>query len=547
LYALNQTANIKLIGRTDGNNYVWVDGTNKCWVNANYLQIAGDPKTLPIVYPGIAKLPVSPYYPAPAWASATRNGNSVGVTWAPVVISPGKYEDENMHQYILEVWRCEAGRIIFETLGSNLPSIVVAKDEPGCSTPSRGRVFVQEKHGYAGPVEPPWPQPVQPPTSTPASDPSAFAQSIVNTLNTRNFTVLPALMDQSFSFAYWQSQGTSYPPDLAIEQLRTNHLGTTSLTSNASKDLNTLLGGLNPYSIMGLDPAKSRALFVSGWGLDGKAEAILYITQRVNGSLYWHSVLIAPTGFVRISTPTPTSLSGPYAVILVAENDVLNIRSGAGVSNPVVGSFPPDAINVMRTGPTAKADGAEWVEVQNPSGGTGWVNSSYLTEYFSHDAFCADTRITSLIQQLKTSMNQSDGLILSQLTSPKHGINVHLWAYQPAANLTPAKAVNAFTSTEIYNWGSGPRGEPDYGTFKDIIQPKMLDTLNAPNMETYCDNLTKVFPLYRPWPYPNIHYYNLYKPGTPGIDLDFRTWLIGVEYINYQPYIHSMVNIVWEP
>jgi hypothetical protein len=367
----------------------------------------------------------------------------------------------------------------------------------------------------------------------------------VDTLNARNFDALPALMDQSLGFAYWQSQGTSYPSDQAIESLRTGL--TTPLISDPGKDLNTLLGGLNPYSIMGLDPAKSQALFVSGWGLDGKQEAILYVTQRADGSLYWHSVLIAPSKFIPTSTftSTPISLIGPYAVIRVAENDVLNIRSGPG-SFPVVGSFAPDAINIMRTGPAVMADGAEWVEVQNPNGGTGWVNSSYLTEYITHDAFCADTRIASLIEQLKGSMNQSNGGMFSALTSPLRGVNVHLWKYAAPINFTQATAGNVFTSTEAYNWGGGPRGQPDIGTFVQIIQPKMLDTLNAPNMETYCDNLTKVFPLSDPWPYHNVRFYNLYKPASSEV-FDFRTWLIGIEYINNQPYLYAMINIVWEP
>lgn len=159
LYALNQTANIKLIGRTDANNWVWVDGTNKCWVNARFLEIAGDPQMLPIVYPDIATLPVSSYYPGPSWAKATRNGNKVEITWETVTISPGKYADEFMHQYIIEVWRCEGGQIIFETLGTNFPAINVENDEAGCSVPSYGFVYVQEKHGYGGPVEIPWPNP----------------------------------------------------------------------------------------------------------------------------------------------------------------------------------------------------------------------------------------------------------------------------------------------------------------------------------------------------------------------------------------------------
>lgn len=157
LYALRAGANIKLIGRTDANSWVWVDGTNRCWVNTKFLQVEGDWTALPVVYPGIAKLPITPYYPAPSWANATRKGNSVEVTWEAVPISPGKFEDENMHQYILEVWRCEDGQIVFETLGTNFPFITVASDEAGCSQPSHGTVWLQEKHGFAGPVEVPWP------------------------------------------------------------------------------------------------------------------------------------------------------------------------------------------------------------------------------------------------------------------------------------------------------------------------------------------------------------------------------------------------------
>jgi len=156
LYALNETANIKLVGRTDANDWVWVDGTNKCWVNASYLKIDGDPKYLPIVYPGL-KLPVSPYYPGPSWVNATRRGNIVELVWEAVPISPGKYEDEFMHQYIVEVWRCEAGQIIFETIGTNSPLLAIANDEDGCSVPSHGNIYVQEKHGYGGPLEIPWP------------------------------------------------------------------------------------------------------------------------------------------------------------------------------------------------------------------------------------------------------------------------------------------------------------------------------------------------------------------------------------------------------
>ncbi|MGE5463894.1 MAG: SH3 domain-containing protein, partial [Syntrophothermus sp.] len=246
-------------------------------------------------------------------------------------------------------------------------------------------------------------------------------------------------------------------------------------------------------------------------------------------------------------TPTPAALTGPYAVVNVAPNDVLNIRSGAGSSQPVVGSFPSEAVNVMRTGPTSSVEGAIWVEVQNPSGGTGWVNSLYLTESVSHEAFCADGRVPALIEQLKGSVNQSNGDLLSTIVSPAHGVDVRLWAYSPPINFNAATAGTVFTSAQIYNWGSGGgTGNTDFGTFSQVIQPKLQEVLNAPELETYCDDLTKVFPLSTPWPYGNIRYYNLYKPAS-GQTFDFRTWLMGIEYINGQPYLHSMVSIVWEP
>jgi hypothetical protein len=193
-------------------------------------------------------------------------------------------------------------------------------------------------------------------------------------------------------------------------------------------------------------------------------------------------------------------------------------------------------------------EGSEWVEVQNPGGGTGWVNSFYLTEYVSHDAFCANAQIPILIEQLKGSLNQSNGDMFAGLVSSIHGVDVNLWLYAPAVNFNTTSATTIFTSAAAYDWGAGPSGNPDVGSFKDIIQPKMLDTLNSANMQTYCDNLTNVSSsILDPWREPNIRYYNLYKPGTPGTELDFRMWLIGFEFVNNQPHLYKMVQIIWGP
>lgn len=161
LFAFRATANIKLIGRVDAENWDWVLVENKvpCWVKAGYLDVQGDILRLPVVYPGIAKLPITPYYSRSEVLSTKRNNqtNEITISWMEVPVSLGDYEDETMQTYIIEVWRCEGGELIFDPLSTRLTYITFV-DEPGCNQPSYGQVWVQEKHGYAGPAEIPWPE-----------------------------------------------------------------------------------------------------------------------------------------------------------------------------------------------------------------------------------------------------------------------------------------------------------------------------------------------------------------------------------------------------
>jgi len=161
LFAFRATAKVELIGRVDAENWNWVLVENDvpCWVHADFLEVQGDIKSLPIVYPGIAKLPITPYYPRSEVLSAERNKetNEITVSWVEVPVSLGDYEDDSMQTYIVEVWRCQDGQLIFDPLATRLTYIIFV-DEPGCSEPSHGRVWVQEKHGYAGPADILWPE-----------------------------------------------------------------------------------------------------------------------------------------------------------------------------------------------------------------------------------------------------------------------------------------------------------------------------------------------------------------------------------------------------
>jgi uncharacterized protein YraI len=157
LFAYVKGATIKLIGQAAGNQWVLVENEpQKCWVNSEFLQMEGNPKQLKSMYPEVYKIPVSPYYGPTSILTTLREGDEITVTWIEVYVSPGKYENESMFPYVVEVWHCVNGEFIFETLGSRYPAIKFI-DQAGCDQPSHGRVYIQEKHGYAGPTEIPWP------------------------------------------------------------------------------------------------------------------------------------------------------------------------------------------------------------------------------------------------------------------------------------------------------------------------------------------------------------------------------------------------------
>ena len=131
----------------------------------------------------------------------------------------------------------------------------------------------------------------------PAGDASQFESMLVDALNARDFEMLKELMGDSFMIGYWLSEGVSSTPEEAIEQLQQNLLHPSSpITADPDKDLVALLG-VDPVTIVGPDVVEARPLFTSGWGPEGKDEAILFIAEQPDGALYWYGLLFAREGF----------------------------------------------------------------------------------------------------------------------------------------------------------------------------------------------------------------------------------------------------------
>jgi len=155
-YGLYPGNNLEVIGRNEPGTWIVVraiGGTNPCWVKASLLDIHGDVMSLA---PASLPLPQSPYYGPLTGASSQRSGDSVVISWNPLILRAG--DDSLQYPYLIEAWLCRAGQLTFTPIGS-WEAIVNVQDESGCSEPSHARVYGVEKHGYTKWVEIPWTQP----------------------------------------------------------------------------------------------------------------------------------------------------------------------------------------------------------------------------------------------------------------------------------------------------------------------------------------------------------------------------------------------------
>ncbi len=125
-----------------------------------------------------------------------------------------------------------------------------------------------------------------------------------------------------------------------------------------------------------------------------------------------------------------------------------------------------------------------------------------------------------------------------------------MWRYGLPHTFKAEDARWIFESSYSHNWGAAPgSGLDTIGSFQARVLPSLQEVFTAGYTLT-CNSLGSA-PQYgsQPWPveYTGINYYTVFKPGTPGVDLDFRYWLVGVEYYQGQPYVFAMIHFAWEP
>ena len=142
----------------------WVDlqtqNKVKCWINSSpkYVEMQGDVSCLDSYYPEKAPLILfrTDLFPAPTEVYASRSGGYVSISWVGYELAPGDWPGPGSPRYLVEVWTCQNGKIVFSPIGT-LDESVNVPDEAGCSEPSHGQVYLAHVDGYIGPSYITWP------------------------------------------------------------------------------------------------------------------------------------------------------------------------------------------------------------------------------------------------------------------------------------------------------------------------------------------------------------------------------------------------------
>ena len=160
---------------------------------------------------------------------------------------------------------------------------------------------------------------------------------------------------------------------------------------------------------------------------------------------------------------------------------------------------------------------------------------------------CTDPQVTALIESLKRAMLNGDGPLLSSLVSPG-GMEVRYFRASDPVVYTPYQATFLYETTFQADWGPEPgSGQHKLGAFHDVIVPDLQKLFNQP-YSLHCNEIRHGGATYDvKWPYAK-DFYAIHFPGTDQYSqMDWHTWVVGVEYTNSKPTIYALINYFWEP
>jgi spore germination protein GerM len=252
--------------------------------------------------------------------------------------------------------------------------------------------------------------------------------------------------------------------------------------------------------------------------------------------------------------PDITGVSGADLgkVVLVAANDVLNVREDAGTSAAVVGTLAPGVI-VEKTGAQKVVGSSIWEQIVTPLGDH-WVNGRFLGAVVSAAYFAADARIGVLLDEFASIIsNQGD---LRQVISQR-GLYVSYNA--PPIRFSPDDLDGILTDATTYKWPSNALGpdqldEVPARTFAEAITDSFLSAYDDPDTQlSWNDPIAggngRLPGNAIPFEFAGFNYVGVYDPGDDPQygGLDWTTWYVSIDYEGGDPVIVGLTVDMWAP
>ncbi|MCX6071355.1 MAG: hypothetical protein NTU91_10940 [Chloroflexi bacterium] len=235
-----------------------------------------------------------------------------------------------------------------------------------------------------------------------------------------------------------------------------------------------------------------------------------------------------------------------FSVFGVPRDAHLIVRQPAGISGTVVAELPADMRYIDLTGQATPLGSSTWVEITVPSGNTGWVNLWNLTEDVEPEAFCQDPRVPALVDTFFAALRDRSGEALAQTVSPRRGLVLrHDW-WNPEIVIPLSALTDLMQRIDEVAWGvQRGSGAPILGSFRDRILPE-LDALLAAAPQQACNQLLSAdtsIPAEWPDEYARMNFLSYHIPAPdPGTRFNWRSWAIGVEYVDGVPFVAILIR-----
>jgi hypothetical protein len=129
-------------------------------------------------------------------------------------------------------------------------------------------------------------------------DPAVFQTALLQALDAHDTENIQLWMTEPFLTGTWRVDRSETSPVDALKSLYSDQLGAEiRLEPVKDADLKALMGGIDPLSIPSSEAGVLYAFLVSGWGKDGRDDAILFVTRQADDNLKWHGWMKVQGGF----------------------------------------------------------------------------------------------------------------------------------------------------------------------------------------------------------------------------------------------------------